>query len=177
MLAIEHSPGPSAPRWLFVLELTYLLALLGAAVLYSNWDGLQDAVSNQLGPVPIAVPWWGAVGGATISLTGIFRNSTSWSNSYERWHVARPVLGATVGTVGYLMFVVVLRTTGAEPQANNLASSATADVVAFLVGYREDLFRDLLKTATTFLFKGRSTSSESAAADSEQPPLTRDAEL
>ena len=161
-----------APTWLYVLELGYVAALVGLAVLYGNWHWLSRLVHDQVGPVPLAVPWWGAIGGTTISLTGIFRNATSWKSSYERWHIARPLLGAIVGTVGYLIFIIAVRTTGAQVQPRDATAQATADVVAFLVGYREDLFRDLLKTATTFLFKGKSTRNRTVATSNEAIPTT-----
>jgi hypothetical protein len=84
---------------------------------------------NPVGPIPLGVPWWGALGGMTISFTGIFRNADRWQTRYELWHIARPFLGAVVGSVSYLIFIV-----------------------AFVTGYREDIFRELLKRATDSLF-------------------------
>lgn len=49
---------------------------------------------DPAGPIPVGVTWWGALGGVTISLTGIFRHPRSWDDAHNGWHVARPVLGA-----------------------------------------------------------------------------------
>jgi hypothetical protein len=83
-----------------------------------------------------------------ISLTGVFKHPRDWNNDRNMWHIARPALGAVTGTVGFLIFFVVLRSTGASVPK----SSATFFVVAFLVGYREDIFRTLLKRATDLMF-------------------------
>lgn len=142
--------GP--PQWLFVLELGYAATLVLLAVVYAHCSGFRNLIPDPAGPVPLGVPWWGALGGVTISLTGIFRNRRRWDTSYHAWHISRPVLGAIVGAVGYLIFIAVLRSTGAEIGPNNETGRATFYLVAFLVGYREAIFRDLLKRAADVLF-------------------------
>lgn len=147
---IQSAAG--APAWLVVLEVGYLFGLVGLLLWYRDTDTLRALVPAQVGPVPLAIPWWGALGGVTISLTGIFRNARDWQSSYEAWHVARPILGAVVGTVGFLIFVVVIRATGSSLDGQSATGRAAFDLVAFLVGYREDIFRQLLKRATDVLF-------------------------
>jgi len=144
--------GPAPPHWLLALELAYLVTLVGFAILYGHTDTLRRVIPVQVGPAPLAVPWWGALGGVTISLTGIFRNARRWDSSYNGWHIARPALGAVVGTVGYLVFIVVVRATGSTVGTSAVDSRAAFDLIAFLVGYREDIFRELLKRATDVLF-------------------------
>ncbi len=70
----------------------------------------------------------------------------------ELWHIARPFLGAVVGSVGFLIFIVVIRATCTTVSAGTAAGRAAFDLVAFLVGYREEVFRQLLKRATDVLF-------------------------
>ena len=60
---------------IFVLELTYLLALFVVFVVYVTSSDFRDALPAKLGPLPIGVPWFGALGGTLISLTGIFEHS------------------------------------------------------------------------------------------------------
>lgn len=138
-------------RRLFVLELCYLALLVGLALLWGHQPRLRSLVGSQLGPVPVAVPWWGALGGITISLTGVFRHTDGWDSSYNLWHIARPVMGAITGSVGYLIFVAVVRPTGAVPSAHSTTGAAVFDLVAFLVGYREEVFRELLRKAVDIL--------------------------
>lgn len=146
--AVVHNDG--VPRWLFPLELGYVLALVGVLLLYHHNDTAQRVVPDPAGPIPIGVAWWGALGGVTISLTGIFRHPRSWDDAFNCWHVARPVLGAIMGTVGYLIFVVVMQAAGpGELEAGN--GSPIFYLVAFLLGYREQVFRDALRKAVDVL--------------------------
>jgi hypothetical protein len=139
------------PTWLFILELAYVAVLVLAAVLYNKLEWAKELVPDPAGPVPLGVPWWGALGGVAISLTGIFRNAKNWDPTYNLWHVARPVLGAIFGTVGYLIFIVVIRSTGADVGPNS-TNKTTFYLIAFIIGYREALFRELLKRAADTLF-------------------------
>src|SRR5580700_3311523 len=100
------------PIWVFILQMVYLITLMIVGLLYIHWGTLRQLLPNPAGPVPLAVPWWGALGGVTISFTGIFRNSDKWQRSYELWHIARPFIGAVVGGVSYLIFVSLIRATG-----------------------------------------------------------------
>ena len=133
------------------LQLVYVAALVVLALLHSHWTWAHRLVGASLGPVPLAVPWWGALGGITISLTGLFKHATSWERRFEAWHVARPVMGAIMGSVGYLIFIVVIRSTGASAPTTTGVGGAAFDLVAFLVGYREEVFRELLRKAVDIL--------------------------
>ena len=158
------------PRWLLPLQLAYIGVLVAIALLHSHWSWAHRLFGANLGPVPLAVPWWGALGGITISLTGLFKHAASWDECYEAWHIARPVMGAVMGSVGYLIFIVVIRSTGASAPATTSTGGAAFDLVAFLVGYREAVFRELLRKAVDILLSpGSSTSdaTESATKDEE----------
>ena len=158
-MAESRSPPP---RWLFALELGYLAGLVVFLILYGHWGWFRRVVPDPAGPVPLGVIWWGALGGVTISLSGVFKHPRDWNADYNNWHIARPALGAVIGTVGFLIFFVVLRSTG----ANVPRTSATFYVVAFIVGYREDIFRTLLKRAADLLFSQRQ--SQAASDDNVQ---------
>lgn len=154
MSQAERSSEPTfrAPVWVFSLQLIYLLALVSVGLLYVHWHPLRVFLPSQAGPIPLAVSWWGALGGITISLTGIFRNADKWQSRYELWHIARPFVGAVIGSVAYLIFVVLIRATGTSPTHEGGTSSAVYYLIAFLAGYREEIFRQLLKRATDSLF-------------------------
>jgi hypothetical protein len=142
----------NVPRWVFPLQLTYLITLVIIGLLYIHWEWLRQLLPNPAGPIPLAVPWWGALGGVTISFTGIFRNAHRWQPQYDLWHIARPFLGAVVGSVSYLIFIVVIRAAGTTATHTTPDSNAIFDLVAFLTGYREEVFRELLKRASDSLF-------------------------
>lgn len=172
---MNETQGP--PRWVLPLQFFYLAALVTLAILYHELPTLRRIIPDPAGPVPLAVPWWGALGGVTISCTGIFRNAGRWNSHYNAWHVARPFLGAVAGAVGYLVFVVVIRTTGANGPSASSTSRPVFDLVAFLLGYREEVFRELLRSAVdTLLAPGRRGSAtdtpstpEKGSADPSRP--------
>jgi hypothetical protein len=144
------------PGWLFALELVYLVALLTVFVVYETSSGFRSALPDGLGALPIEVPWFGALGGTLISLTGIFDYSCRWNHCLRYWHYARPFVGAVLGSVGALLFFVLSDTAvaGSEPTTVN---ATVFDVVAFLVGYREQSFRELIKRATDLLLRPADT--------------------
>lgn len=171
------------PSFIFWLELFYLALLLTAAVMYNNdFHGIQDQIPVTVGNVlPIAVPWFGALGAVVISLQGVFEHNKHWDSSYNHWHIARPIFGATLAIIGFFIFISVIKTTEAEPVVPGepaptptaTASAAAfsmhplglvaqapaggADlaatpliyyVLSFLIGYREETFRALIRKAT-----------------------------
>ena len=102
------APGARPPRWLLGLQILYLVLLVAIGLVYVHQPAVHRFLPDPAGPVPLGVPWWGALGGITISLTGMFRHARRWESSYVAWHVARPFLGAIVGSVGFLVFIVVI---------------------------------------------------------------------
>jgi hypothetical protein len=96
--------------------------------------------------VPISVPWFGALGAVLIGLYGIFDHShRDWQRGLNSWHVARPFTGAVLGTVGFILFVSVIRATGITPQPSEGLGKLVYFAVAFVVGFREETFRQMIK--------------------------------
>ena len=124
--------------------MVYLFALPTAAVLYAHDATLRGWVPVQFDSVPLTVPFFGALGGVYVSLTGIFFHEKNWDSTYDLWHALRPFTAALAATVAYLIFIVVVDSTGAKAQTHG---GLTYNVLGFLVGYREKTFRDLLKTS------------------------------
>jgi hypothetical protein len=145
----------------------YLLALAGVFCAYELSSGFHSDLPSRLGALPVGVPWFGAVGGTLISLTGVFKHADDWDPRLELWHWGRPLVGAFVGSIGALMFLVIVDSAAAQPRHLNAAVFA---VVAFLVGYREDTFRSLIKRATDLLLSpGESKAPTSTSAAQPQP--------
>ena len=82
----------------------YLLGLLILGVLFAF--SLLSFVPDAFISVPVGVPWFGAVGAVLISLTGVFAHEHDWDPNYWPWHVARPFVGASLGVVGVLIFLI-----------------------------------------------------------------------
>jgi len=136
---------PSGRTAIFWLSTLYLVALgVLAAAYVAEWIDPR----HQIGALPTPVLWFGALGAVLLSLTGVFDHPYDWDDGYLLWHIARPLVGAAVAVVAVLIVIAGILAVGSNP---NPASSATRTtdifyyLVAFLVGYREDTFRLLVK--------------------------------
>ncbi|HYW28039.1 MAG TPA: fibronectin type III domain-containing protein [Terriglobales bacterium] len=150
-------PGDDVPRYLFPLEVTYLLLLNAIAFLYAlhyqpiviggvSVPALRDVLPPTVAGVPVSIPWFGALGAVLIGLYGIFDHShRDWQRGLNTWHVARPFTGAALGTVGFILFASVIRATGITPQPAEGVGKLVYFGVAFVVGFREETFRQLIK--------------------------------
>jgi len=138
-------PGSSRTA-VFFIQIAYLLALGIFVICYRvHWI---EPRTEFFGPVPFLVPWFGAVGAVLLSLTGVFDNRKTWDPDYCYWHWARPLVGVIVATVSVLVFQSGILAVGGQLPSH--ATSSTAKnllyyVIAFVVGYREDIFRKLIK--------------------------------
>jgi hypothetical protein len=154
----------------FLLQIVYLVVLLffGLAYwsLYPNqlrfpWS--SPALPNLLGTVPIQVPWFGALGAVLISLAGVFQHGGDWRGSYRFWHWSRPIVGAAFAVVAVLIFQSGVLAAGSEVKSGS--GENLLYVIAFLVGFREETFRELIKRVTDLI-----VAPNKAAATTTPPP-------
>jgi hypothetical protein len=168
----------------FILALLYLAIILAIGLIFFVKRDLLFFLpdANAFGPVPLAVPWFGALGAVLISLTGVFEHEHDWDVSYWPWHVARPLIGVALGMISVLILQAGVLAVGSTPiqatptptptptstqssptpTATPTPSASTTQnqplkpnapvpsyllyyLVAFLVGYREETFRELIK--------------------------------
>jgi hypothetical protein len=153
------------PSFFFWLGMAYTGLLLLVALAYASWsDPNKPFLLGGILPVP--VPWFGALGAVTISLEGVFLWNHQWDKKYNYWHIGRPLFGAVLGIVAFFLFVVIVTASGTPPkflEGGGVAGSPGAPssakdfiifyMVAFLVGYREQTFRDLIKRVTDLILK------------------------
>jgi hypothetical protein len=142
----------------FFLQLLYLAVLGALAGMYFNNVLIHR---TTLGTLPIAVPWWGAVGAVTLSLTGVFDNRRTWLPSYAYWHWARPFVGVVLSSFAVLAFQAGVLAVGKDlkpaPGVTN-SQNLLYYVVAFIVGYREETARNLIqRVADVIIGPGEST--------------------
>jgi Fibronectin type III domain len=150
-------PGDDVPLYLFPLELGYLMLLGMLAYAYAMHEPiplgqvtvpvLREWIPGSVAGVPISVPWFGALGAVLIGLYGIFDHShKDWLRGLNKWHIARPFTGAALGTVGFILFTAVIRAAGVQPpEQDNAVGKLLYFAVAFVVGFREETFRELIK--------------------------------
>jgi hypothetical protein len=148
------------PSFFFWLGMGYASLLLLMAAAYNIWFPSPDGSKPLMlgGMLPIAVPWFGALGAVTISLEGVFLWNTQWDKKFNYWHIGRPVFGAVLGIVAFFLFVLIVTAAATPPKFLTGEGTAAKDfiiyyVVAFLVGYREETFRDLIKRATDLILQ------------------------
>lgn len=131
-----------------------LAILFAAALAFST--GLLPELHSEGGPpppflevLPYWVPWAGAVGGVGISLVGVAEYfGTNWdATGFAFWHLARPILGALFGTISVLIVFLLIKTvsTGSSGTPSTPQQTAVLTVIAFVVGFREETFRTLLR--------------------------------
>jgi hypothetical protein len=160
------NPCTKTPWWIVAISVAWLLALIAAFVCFERIDAFTDFVSFELGPLPFEAIWFGAVGGWLISAQGIFDHNYSWYRSYDYWHCVRPVVGAIMGTLGCLVFLVLSEAATKEAIVPN---PVFFDVVALTIGYREKSFRDLLlRVIDTILLPAQQAGA--VAEDDDQGP-------
>jgi hypothetical protein len=167
----ESYIGKLKSSFFFWLDLGYLMLLLVFAALYLQaWTNACPLLLGGL--LPVAVPWFGAVGAVLISLEGIFAHGQrGWDNNYNYWHIGRPLFGAVLAIVAFFFYVLLVNSSGAVPAFldDKLGSPKPKDfiiyyVVAFLVGYREETFRELIRRVTDMIFKPSPSSPDAPSA-------------
>src|SRR5207247_1270413 len=78
--------------------------------------------------------------------TGVFEHEKDWDESYWPWHLARPLIGIALAVVAVLMFMAGVLAVGSTPTATaGTPKDLLYYLIAFLVGYREETFRELIK--------------------------------
>jgi len=164
---------PPAPPWTFVLEMGYLIVLLLLAYLvHYNLGGLsapgfirQFNASPSIGPIPIAIPWFGALGAVVRGLAASYGETEAPAfgsiEAYNKplWHISRPLMGGALGIITYIVFLLMLL-----PAAGNngpLARSEGPLVLAFLVGYSDGTFTTMIKRAVDVILGPGDTPSNS----------------
>lgn len=146
------------PGAFLALDLLYIFILVILLIgRQAHWLWL-DRIQNPIGGiVPLGVPWFGALGAVTISIYGVVDHSSEWQAKWNLWHVVRPVVGAILGTVAYLIFIGVIQATGTTPSAVGPTAGGTSIklityfVIAFVVGFREQTFRTLITRVVDIL--------------------------
>jgi hypothetical protein len=151
------------PSFFFWLGMIYTGLLLLMAALYIQHVP-SPGPTLLAGVLPIGVPWFGALGAVTISLEGVFLWNNQWERKYNYWHIGRPLFGAVLGIVAFFLFVVIGAAAGTPPKFLDVMTDVERAkipfkdyiifyVLAFLVGYREETFRELIKRATDLILK------------------------
>jgi hypothetical protein len=177
--AVANDPNGrkiSTPAAFLCLDIFYVAVLVVLLIGRQGHFLWVDRIHSPIGGiVPVAVPWFGALGAVTISIYGIVDHSDSWQDKWDLWHVVRPVVGAILGTVAFLIFVGVIQATGTTPTATttNTGSNSVKIIVyllvAFVVGFREQTFRTLIQRVVDILLSPGDTATAPTVSVSPSP--------
>ena len=148
--------------YIFFVQIVWLIALAAAVAVY--FLGYWPPKLVNLGSIPIGVVWFGAVGAVLISLTGIVEHADDWDPRFDLWHLSRPLVGAALAVVGVLIVQAGVLATGTNPadSATGAPRNLLYYLVAFLVGYREETFRDLVRRLVDLIFTSAPTAPKPA---------------
>ena len=166
----------------FVVQISWLVVLGVLAGLYFTY-GDTVLLENPLGAVPVAVVWFGALGAVLFSINGINDHAHDWDPTLYLWHLSRPLIGAALAVIAVLIIkagVLAIGLTPATSTSPPAAPVATGPeipkdllyyLVGFLVGYREETFRELMKKfADLFLTTAPAKPEKTAPTITEMQP-------
>jgi hypothetical protein len=146
------------------------LALITIAIAYDlGWWDLHRFPAVLGGVLPLLVPWGGALGGVCNAMIGVSRHWADFDpdrRSYQArrwnaWYLVQLPIGAAFGTVATLIVVLFLGAIGTTTTGEvdiTPRGVAVLFVIAFVVGYRQDVFRKLVeRVVDVILVPGTST--------------------
>ena len=163
----------------FWIQIVYLAALAGVACAYFA-GGLPAWLASPQGAglsVQPGVLFFGALGGVLLSLEGVFQHGHDWDETYFLWHIARPIVGAAIAVVAVLILQAGILAVGVQPIGPGSTQTPGVSpvdkdllyyVAAFVVGYREETFRDLIKKAADLIFTSPGAGSAPAIKSIDQ---------
>lgn len=162
-------------KTVFCVEIAYLLIILIVAVLFFVRRSSLFFIPEAFGPVPVGVPWFGALGAVLISLTGVFEHEHDWDPSYWPWHLARPLMGIGLGVVSVMILQAGILAVGSTPrsQPSAIPTNLLYYLIAFLVGYREETFRELIKRLVDLVLTPGGQEKALPAIHAVDPPQAR----
>lgn len=151
-LAASPPPEPlvEMPVHIFVLAVIYLALLFAIFITYSTWSSFRLRAPASFGQLPVGVVWFGATGAVIASLYGIFVHNREWKMSYNYWHYCRPMFGAVTGSIGTLIYLVLLNLGNASSVK---VDRLTFYVVAFVFGFADKSFIQELQNVTNVIIK------------------------
>jgi IPT/TIG domain len=161
-----------------LVEVLYLLLLFALAVIYltpSLAASLHVMLPTAFGPLPAGVPWFGALGAVIISLSGVFDHRTDWDPTWALWHFTRPLIGISLAVIAWLTFQAGILAVGSVPGKSGATPDLLYYLIAFVVGYREQVFRELIKRVSDVILTPAGGSEPAPVISGLNPPRGRTA--
>jgi len=150
---VEASLRAEPLAWqLFWIELLYLVLILLLGYLtirhpnYRLWAGLIGLNARAA--------WFGALGGVTIGLYGIYSHiaAKDFDAGFKLWYICKPIIGAIFGWFVVLVYYVGL--ISVQGSTVNVASPQVPYAIAFLAGFSERFTIKIIDRLMTVLTTG-----------------------
>ncbi|MEX2246507.1 MAG: hypothetical protein WEC75_07450 [Dehalococcoidia bacterium] len=103
----DKAPGLGWKEFILLYDVLMLGALAALAMMYFKWPEFNDLFPDPLRDLPLYAVWFGALGGVSISMKGIYDHYADWKHRYDLWHLGRPFSGAVVGAVTLILLQAV----------------------------------------------------------------------
>jgi len=154
---------------MFMVQMGWLIFLGTLALVRIIAPPSKIGLPDMIGALPVGVVWFGAMGAVLISLTGIVEHAKDWDESFVLWHLSRPLMGGSLAIVAVLIMQAGILAVGTTPSGaqSNTPKNILYYLVAFLVGYREETFREMIKRLVDLIFTPATTKPKN---DEKQPP-------
>jgi len=154
------SPTPAIhsvlmPRRILYFAVGYTLGLVGIFIAYASSEAFRANAPSSFGQIPVGVVWFGAIGAVLASLYGIFVHNQDWDPSYDYWHYCRPLCGAITGSIGSLLYLVLLNIGNTSAVK---VDRPTFYVAAFVFGFADKAFLQMVHNVTSVIIKPGKTS-------------------
>lgn len=137
-LSKHHTPEWTR-RLIFAYEIVALLALLTVAYVYLKHGSFYESIPALLRGLPVYSAWFGALGGVTISLKGVYdhaarddKGNSQWGGRWPLWFYGRPFSGLIAGIVTLVLLRAVYPSGTPTP--------AIIEAAAFILGTQEARF-------------------------------------
>src|SRR6266852_5015377 len=103
--------------FVLLVQVFYLLFLFAIGLVYVTdlHNLLHLTLPDSFGPFAVGVPWFGALGAAIASVSGILAHVKDWNPSLKYWHFTRPLIGASLAIISVLIFQAGILGAGSSP--------------------------------------------------------------
>jgi hypothetical protein len=149
-MSASAPPRGLGPYATLAITVAWLVLLAAVTYLYIENDRTIMGIKNPPNGV-LTIAWLGSLGALIASFSDLARKADRWNPNLAIWFGIRPLTGAAFGAIGYLIYHELAQISVADGPQGPETPTILGYVVAFTLGYREELFRELLKRVTDLL--------------------------
>jgi hypothetical protein len=139
---------------LLLYELTWSVVFI--AILVASGIGLNLPFLEQTLLFAVNSAAWGGLGGIVGAIYALWRHVThemDFSKTYSLWYITNPIMGIFLGVVMYLIMLAGLFSVTLGSDTTEITSPYVIYLVAFIVGYRQNVAWDLIRRIIRAVFQ------------------------